>query len=97
MLLCVVVMCCYVLLCVVVMCCYVRLLLSRYPTRNIVITHVQGQWVQFDMNHKNFATANSIMGWYMTNLVGWVSSPAILTYLISPQGWKNVSTCSAVS
>jgi len=49
-----------VLLCEAVMCCYVRLLLSRYPTRNIfiIITHAQGQWVQFDMNHKNFATAN---------------------------------------
>jgi hypothetical protein len=31
------------------------------------------------------------------NLVGCVSSPAILTYLISPHGWKKVSTCSAVS
>ncbi len=32
-----------------------------------------------------------------THLVGWVSSPAMRTYLISPHGWKKVSTCSAVS
>jgi len=59
-LLCVAMWGCYVLLCEAVMCCYVRLLLSRYPSRNIfiIITHAQGQWVQFDMNHKNFATAN---------------------------------------